>query len=149
MSTDRIFGIGFLGLGVALFAYSFSFRQADLMGDLGPGFLPGLVGALLAVLGAIQAIRAKHSAASTTEKGRTAMAVVFFVAVSMYALLFTWFGFSWPSFIFLVSVMALLGHRTLRSLVTYTVVAAVFVLLVGWVLLDVLAVPLRGVWFIN
>lgn len=135
--------------GLALFAYSFSFKHTDLMGDLGPGFLPGLVGALLAVLGAIQAIKARPSQITTAEKGRILLAVVFFAAAAIYALLFTWIGFSWPSFVFLIAVMTLLGHRTPRSIATYTAVSAVFVFLVGWVLLDVLDVPLRGVWFIN
>ena len=49
-NSDRIFGIGFVAMGLALFAYSLSFHETDLMGDLGPGFLSGLVGVILAVL---------------------------------------------------------------------------------------------------
>ena len=56
IKADRIFGAVFLALGLGLFIYSFSFHSGDLMGDLGPGFLPGLVGALLAVLGLVQLI---------------------------------------------------------------------------------------------
>lgn len=148
-NNDRIFGIGFVAMGLALFAYSFSFHETDLMGDLGPGFLPGLVGVILAVLGAIQALFPGNKAAEPVDKDRIVLAVVFFLAVAAYAALFGRFGFSWPSFAFLVAVMTLLGARKPRSILVYAAGSAVFVALVGWVLLDVLAVPLRGVWFLN
>ncbi|QDZ12821.1 tripartite tricarboxylate transporter TctB family protein [Devosia ginsengisoli] len=147
--TDRIFGIGFLVMGLGLFAYSLSFRETDLMGDLGPGFLPGLVGVILAILGTLQAIRPGNKQAEPIDRQRFILAVVFFLAVAVYALFFAWFGFSWPSFVFLIAVMSLLGGRSPRSLAIYALLSAVFVGLIGWVLLHVLSVPLRGVWFLN
>lgn len=149
IKADRIFGAVFLALGLGLFIYSFSFHSGDLMGDLGPGFLPGLVGALLAVLGLVQLIWPGADKREAIEGDRVWVVLAFTTLVGAYAVLFAAFGFSWPSFGFLVAVMLLLGGRTPRLITGYVIGSAIFVFLVGFVLLHVLSVPLRGVWFLN
>jgi putative tricarboxylic transport membrane protein len=149
IKADRIFGAVFLALGLGLFIYSFSFHSGDLMGDLGPGFLPGLVGALLGILGLVQLIWPGEAKREPIEGDRVWIVLAFTALVGAYAVLFAAFGFSWPSFGFLVAVMLLLGGRTPRLITGYVIGSAFFVFLVGFVLLHVLSVPLRGVWFLN
>ena len=149
IKADRIFGAVFLALGLGLFIYSFSFHSGDLMGDLGPGFLPGLVGALLGVLGLVQLIWPGADKREAIEGDRVWVVLAFTALVGAYAVLFAAFGFSWPSFGFLVAVMLLLGGRTPRLITGYVIGSAIFVFLVGFVLLHILSVPLRGVWFLN
>lgn len=149
VKADCIFGAGFTLLGLGLFAYSLSFQTGDLMGDLGPGFLPGLVGLVLAALGLVQLAWPGPDQHEAIDLERVGVTVAFVALMAGYAWLFASFGFSWPSFGFLVLVMLLLGGRSPRLIAGYLIGSAVFVLLVGWLLLHVLSVPLRGVWFFN
>jgi hypothetical protein len=148
-NADRVFGIVFAVIGLALLAYSFTFRSPNLMGDPGPGFLPGVVGALFAVLGTILAIKPGNEERDPIDIGRVWIVAVFVALTIAYALSFSAIGFSWPSLGFMVATMALLGRRTPAMIAAYVAGSALFVALVGWVLLHVLSVPLHGVWFLN
>jgi len=146
---DRVLGAAFFIGGASLASYGHSLEAANLMGDVGPGFFPGLLGLLMAGLGALLAFVGGGGKRSPLSWSRMLLPTGLAGIAIAYAALFGSFGFSLPSFLFLTSAMLLLGKRTARAAATYLVGSALFAAVLGWLLVRLLHVPLTGVWFIN
>jgi hypothetical protein len=120
----------------------------DLMGDVGPGFMPMVVGVAMAALGALLAATARPGGGpEPIEPARVPVAIAFAAFALSYAAGFAAFGFSWPTFLSLLAGMTLLGRRNWRLFALHAAGAACFVLVLGQGLKRGLGIPLVGVWF--
>ncbi|WP_028240397.1 tripartite tricarboxylate transporter TctB family protein [Stutzerimonas azotifigens] len=147
LNADRCFGLLFVVVGLALALYGWNLPTANRLGDVGSGFLPTILGAMIALLGAVLVIAPRSEECLAIGKGRLGTALGFIAAGVAHAALFVWFGFSFPTFAFLAVTMFMLSDHSLRALALSLVVAALFTGLLGWLLYGVLRVPLAHVWF--
>lgn len=148
---DTLGGLAFVALGIGLVLYGRSLHAANMMGDVGPGFFPMLIGAAMTVLGAVLAYprRAAPDDGGEPLGERRALAVLFVAAACGYVALFGAVGFSYATVVYLFLAMALLGRRTVGALLVYAASATLLSGALGWLLVRLLSVPLTGVWFIN
>lgn len=146
--ADRVAGLAFAAGGLALALHARSMPVPDLMGDVGPGFMPQAIGVAMAGLGALLAATAgRGPGPEPIERTRVPVAIAFAALAFAYAAGFATFGFSWPTFLTLLAGMALLGRRSAVPMLLQTAGAAVVVLLLGQGLKRGLGIPLVGVWF--
>jgi len=155
-------GLAFAAGGVALAWYGRTLKAPDTLGDVGPGFFPLLIGVGMAILGAVlafvpvrrasasDAAQAEAQAAEAVGGGERWILATAFVAAAMgYVAIFAALGFSNATAIYLTVAMALLGKRTVPTLLVFAASSIVLTALLGWLLFRGLSVPLAGVWFIN
>jgi hypothetical protein len=145
---DRLAGLAFAAAGAALALHARTMPVPDLMGDVGPGFMPMVVGVAMAALGALLAATARPGGGpEPIEPARVPVAIAFAAFALAYAAGFAAFGFSWPTFLSLLAGMTLLGRRSWRLFALQATGAACFVLVLGQGLKRGLGIPLVGVWF--
>lgn len=148
VGADRVAGLVFAAGGLGLALHARSMPVPDLMGDVGPGFMPQVIGVAMAALGALLAASARSATGpDPIEPARVPVTIAFAALALAYAAGFATFGFSWPTFLSLLAGMTLLGRRSLARLAVHAVGAAVFVMLLGQGLKRGLGIPLLGVWF--
>lgn len=148
VGADRVAGLVFAAGGLGLALHARSMPVPDLMGDVGPGFMPQVIGVAMAALGALLAASARAAAGpDPIERTRVPVTIAFAALALAYAAGFATFGFSWSTFLSLLAGMTLLGRRSLARLALHAVGAAVFVMLLGQGLKRGLGIPLLGVWF--
>ncbi|WP_158626040.1 tripartite tricarboxylate transporter TctB family protein [Arsenicitalea aurantiaca] len=160
MAADRLIGTGFVVLGMAMIWSMSQLTFPNLgPGDPGPVILPMGLGIVIAVLGAILALR--RPAATVASDGpdgnlETAtivpaeppiLRVVHLVNLVAYAALFERLGFSVSTFLFLAVAIFLLGQRSARGAAIAIGWSLLVTFIVGTGLSTLVGVPLPGVIF--
>lgn len=149
MTANRVIGFGFVLLAVIMFFASEQITEQQLMGDPGPLLLPHVVAALMAGLGVVLAFM-REGASSTDEeergpRGGLRALIPSAIAVIGYVVLFKYTGFTFATAAYLFAAIAILGDRDLKSRIIYAAVAIAISLVLGYVLTEVLELPLPGV----
>ncbi len=141
------------------------------IGDPGPWFLPTVLASLLIFLGTVEFIRIyrqskrlsdKSSAQSKEELDAELVEsgvgtipapnwyarIVFALSVIAYVALYTYWGFSVSTFLFVSIAILSLSTLSPKSILVAILIALITTLFVGWLLAGVVGVPLPGVWIV-
>lgn len=134
--SDRLWGLGLILIGAILTwdgRRLWQDERADSMFDvLGPDRYIILMGGLLILTGIVIGLsKTVPAGAARQDIGKSYLTpAVFTVALSVYALIIPWLGYTGATFLFFVAAFFLAGRRNIvPTLVTSTISAACFYLL--------------------
>jgi hypothetical protein len=141
------------------------------IGDPGPWFLPAVLASLLIFLGGVEFIRTFRKSKQLPDSGSSQLKevfdeglvesgvetipapnwrsrIVFVLSVIGYVAVYTYWGFSVSTFLFVSISILSLSNLSPKSILAAILTALITTLFVGWLLAGVVGVPLPGVWIV-